>query len=87
MFNRLALIICLLGLSLLGACGGGGSDANIFNGHGIEMIILATGMQKVHTHDEYVAVADMAKVAELLVEIIRQAGSANPDNLPADRTR
>ena len=53
--------------------GGGGSDANIFNGHGIEMIILATGMKKVHTHDECVAVADMVKVAELLVEIIRQA--------------
>jgi di/tripeptidase len=37
------------------------------------MIILATGMKKVHTHDECVAVADMVKVAELLVEIIRQA--------------
>jgi tripeptide aminopeptidase len=53
--------------------GGGGSDANIFNGHGVEMIILATGMKKVHTHNEYVAVADMVQVAELLVEIIRQA--------------
>ncbi len=53
--------------------GGGGSDANIFNGHGIEMIILATGMTRVHTHDESVAVADMVHVTELLVEIIRQA--------------
>lgn len=53
--------------------GGGGSDANIINGHGIEMIILATGMKKVHTHDEYVAVSDMVQVAELLVEIIRQS--------------
>lgn len=53
--------------------GGGGSDANIFNAQGIEMIILATGMQKVHTHDEYVTVDDMVHVAELLVEIIRQA--------------
>ncbi|MCK4507648.1 MAG: M20/M25/M40 family metallo-hydrolase [Desulfuromonadales bacterium] len=53
--------------------GGGGSDANIFNANGIEMIILATGMTKVHTHDESVAVADMVHVSELLVEIIRQA--------------
>jgi tripeptide aminopeptidase len=53
--------------------GGGGSDANIFNGHGIEMIILATGMEGVHTHDESVAVADMVHVTELLIEIIRQA--------------
>ena len=53
--------------------GGGGSDANIFNAHGIEMVILATGMTRVHTHDESVAVADMVHVTELLVEIIRQA--------------
>ena len=53
--------------------GGGGSDANIFNAHGIEMIILATGMTRVHTHDESVAVADMIHVTELLVEIVRQA--------------
>ena len=26
---------------------GGGSDANIFNGHGIETVILGTGMQQV----------------------------------------
>lgn len=53
--------------------GGGGSDANIFNANGIETIILATGMTRVHTHDESVAVADMVHVAELLVEIIQQA--------------
>ena len=53
--------------------GGGGSDANIFNAHGTEMIILATGMTRVHTHEESVAVADMVHVTELLVEIIRQA--------------
>lgn len=53
--------------------GGGGSDANIFNAHGTEMIILATGMTRVHTHDEFVAVADMVHVTELLVEIIRLA--------------
>jgi tripeptide aminopeptidase len=53
--------------------GGGGSDANMFNAHGIATIILGTGMQNVHSADESVAVADMAHVSELLVEIIRQA--------------
>lgn len=62
-----------LGQDLKVRLGGGGSDANIFNGHGIEMIILATGMTRVHTHDESVAVVDMVHVAELLVEIIRRA--------------
>jgi len=52
---------------------GGGSDANIYNGQGIEMVILATGMSKVHTVNELVSVEDMAKVSELLVEIIRRA--------------
>ena len=62
-----------LGQELKVRLGGGGSDANIFNGHGVEMIILATGMKKVHTHDEYVAVDDMVRVADLLIEIIRRA--------------
>jgi tripeptide aminopeptidase len=52
--------------------GGGGSDANIFNGHGIEMIILPTGMTDVHTSKESVKVADMVKLAELLVEVIKE---------------
>ncbi|MCK4503952.1 MAG: M20/M25/M40 family metallo-hydrolase [Desulfuromonadales bacterium] len=52
---------------------GGGSDANIFNGNGIEMVILATGMEKFHTINEYIAVDDMVKTSELLVEIIRRA--------------
>ncbi|MBD1399470.1 M20/M25/M40 family metallo-hydrolase [Pelovirga terrestris] len=55
------------------AAAGGGSDANIFNGHGIDMVILGTGMAKVHTPQEQVAVADMEKVSSLLVEIIRNA--------------
>lgn len=52
---------------------GGGSDANIFNGRGIETVILGTGMTRVHSVEESVRVDDMVKVAELLVEIIRSA--------------
>lgn len=61
------------GLDLQIRIGGGGSDANIFNGHGIETIILGTGMQHVHSAHEQVAVADMERVSALLVEIIRRA--------------
>ncbi|MGE4492098.1 MAG: M20/M25/M40 family metallo-hydrolase [Syntrophotalea sp.] len=53
--------------------GGGGSDANIFNAHGIETVIIGTGMTDVHTVAESVHVADMVRVTELLVEIIRLA--------------
>lgn len=52
---------------------GGGSDANIFNGHGIDMVILACGMDKVHTINEQVTLKDMVKTSELLLEIIRRA--------------
>jgi len=53
--------------------GGGGSDANIFNAHGIATIILATGMRDVHSPKESVAVDDMVAVTRLLVEVIRRA--------------
>lgn len=52
---------------------GGGSDASIFNGAGIDMVILATGMAKVHTLEEQVSLSDMEKISELLLEIIRNA--------------
>jgi len=52
---------------------GGGSDANIFNGNGIEMVIMATGMSNIHTINESITVADLVKTSELLVEIIRLA--------------
>ncbi|OEU52753.1 MAG: peptidase M20 [Desulfuromonadales bacterium C00003096] len=62
-----------LGRTLEVQDGGGGSDANILNSYGIETVILGTGMCKVHSVEESVSVADMARVAELLVEIIRLA--------------
>ena len=52
---------------------GGGSDANIFNGNGIAMVIMATGMDRVHTINEQLAVVDLVKTAGLLVETIRRA--------------
>jgi tripeptide aminopeptidase len=50
---------------------GGGSDANIFNGQGIETIIMGTGMQNAHSTAEFITLADMVEATRLLVEIIR----------------
>jgi len=55
--------------------GGGGSDANIFNARGIETLILATGMTRVHSVEECVSVADMCAVTAHLVEILAGAWS------------
>lgn len=54
---------------------GGGSDANHFNAFGIPTAVLATGMQRVHTHDEYCLLSDMEKDHRWIVEIVRQAAT------------
>jgi len=50
---------------------GGGSDANILNARGITAVPISTGMQAVHTNQEWIAISDMARCAELLVRIVR----------------
>lgn len=50
---------------------GGGADANVFCLHGIDTGVLGTGMKQMHTTQEYVALEDMVKAAELLLEIIK----------------
>jgi len=62
-----------MGRTMHDRLGGGGSDANIFNGHQIEMVIIGTGMQNVHSISESVVVEEMVQVAEFIVEVIKQA--------------
>ena len=62
-----------LGRTMHDRLGGGGSDANIFNDQQIEMVIIGTGMQNVHSTSESVVVAEMVQVAEFIVEVIKQA--------------
>ena len=50
--------------------GGGGSDANILNAHGIDMIIAGTGMHGYHTIDENISIKDLETGSELVSEII-----------------
>ncbi|ABZ77893.1 peptidase T-like protein [Shewanella halifaxensis HAW-EB4] len=45
---------------------GGGSDANIFNEQGLKTVNLSTGMSKVHTTDEFIAVADMVAITNFV---------------------
>ncbi|MDD5154806.1 MAG: M20/M25/M40 family metallo-hydrolase [Desulfovibrionales bacterium] len=59
-----------LGRRLTPEKSGGGSDANIFNAHGIATVILGTGMQSVHTTNEYIHLEDMVRTVQLVVEII-----------------
>ncbi len=52
---------------------GGGSDANVFNAKGVPSIVVCTGMQKNHTHDEFCTVDDLNSTAELTLAIIQEA--------------
>ncbi|MBW1742090.1 MAG: M20/M25/M40 family metallo-hydrolase [Deltaproteobacteria bacterium] len=60
-----------LGRKMATKTSGGGSDANIFFGHGIVAGILGTGMKDMHTVRESIALEDMVKSAELLLEIVQ----------------
>jgi tripeptide aminopeptidase len=60
-----------LGRNMICKPSGGGADANIFFEKGILTGVLGTGMKDVHTVGESVAVDDMVRSVELLLEIIR----------------
>jgi tripeptide aminopeptidase len=54
----------------------GGSDANIYNAKGVPSIVVATGMEEIHTHNEFITIADLVATAELTVELIRESAKA-----------
>lgn len=59
-----------IGLELSYERAGGGSDANIFNGHGLATAIIATGMTHVHSTSEQVTLQDMVDLTRLLVALL-----------------
>ncbi|MDF2535383.1 MAG: Peptidase [Bacillales bacterium] len=50
---------------------GGGSDANVFVGHGIPTVNLAVGYEEIHTTNEKMPISELVKTAELVTEIIK----------------
>jgi tripeptide aminopeptidase len=50
---------------------GGGSDANVLNARGITAVPISTGMQAVHTNQEWISVSSMARCAELVVRVLQ----------------
>ncbi|TVY11530.1 M20/M25/M40 family metallo-hydrolase [Paenibacillus cremeus] len=51
---------------------GGGSDANMFNGFGIPTVNLAIGYLDIHTTKERIAISDLVKTAEVVVQIVKE---------------
>jgi len=54
---------------------GGGSDANVFNKKGFPSVVLAIGMEKVHTVDEYILIKNLKNTAEYVLSIINTVTS------------
>jgi tripeptide aminopeptidase len=50
---------------------GGGSDVNIFNSKGKISINLSSGMENIHTNNEFVKVEELIKLVNLIVEICK----------------
>ena len=63
-----------IGLNIVFKRKEGGSDANVFNEHGLKCLILGTGMQKVHTTEEFIRLKDLILTANLVLEIIKIKG-------------
>ena len=49
---------------------GGGSDANIFTGYGLQTAIVGIGMRNVHTLEESISLEEMVYTAELLLSFV-----------------
>ncbi len=59
---------------------GGGSDANVFNKKGFPSVVLAIGMEKVHTVDEYILIKNLKNAAEYVLSIINTVVSGENSN-------
>ncbi len=68
--KRVAAAAASLDRELHYVVAGGGSDANIFNGYGLQCAILSTGMDKVHSTRETIKLSDMVLTAELILAMI-----------------
>ena len=69
--RRISRAADTIGLKLEFRTAGGGSDANIFNGYGLQTAIVATGMTHVHSTDEQVDLDDMVELTRLVLALMR----------------
>lgn len=49
----------------------GGSDANIYNAKGLPCIVVGTGMDRIHTHEEFISRKDLVDTAHVALELLK----------------
>lgn len=57
------------------AVSGGGSDANVFNAHGLPVVNLGTGFENAHSAAEKIKIDNLFKLVDFLESIIQNIGS------------
>ena len=62
-----------LGLAVTLETTGGGSDANDLNRKGLATVVLGTGMAGAHSVGEHIAVADLALLRDVVIELVAGA--------------
>ncbi|MDA3814662.1 MAG: M20/M25/M40 family metallo-hydrolase, partial [Candidatus Cloacimonetes bacterium] len=61
-----------IGLPFKSGISGGGSDANIFNFKGLKMAVVGSGMEDVHTVNEFIKFIDLKNGVKWVKEVIRE---------------
>jgi tripeptide aminopeptidase len=51
---------------------GGGCDANVLNGLGLQVANLGTGMREIHTVNEWLDLRELGETVELVLEVVRR---------------
>ncbi len=69
--QRLISAFKKLGIEHRTSATGGGSDANIMNRNGIRAVVMAVGMEKVHTTAERITIKNLNDTARVCLELMR----------------
>lgn len=51
----------------------GGSDANVYNAKGLPCVVVATGMDQIHTHQEHISIKDLCDTTDLVIRLVLEA--------------
>lgn len=59
-----------MGIEPMLVASGGGSDANVFNARGIKAVNVSSGMQKVHSSQEFILLDDLSAGSRVVLSVI-----------------
>lgn len=62
-----------LGYEVIKEQSGGGSDANVFNEKGKQVVNLSVGYEKIHTTKEFIPIHEMEKAVRLVIELAKRS--------------